>query len=846
MNLSKFLTTNFYEALESFFNDLKVPVSKIASEPADAKDIISNNYKSENEAHKLINKVYFLGMVNEQAFDGTENNESLETVKALKEDYDGILIFGIELNSRRDGLLPTRSQLAEISRAFNREFNYTPVTIVFKYGKMLAFANSERLKYKQEWREGEKVGKVSLLRDINVEVPHSGHLRILQELEIPRTGKNAVDSFEKLYKYWQEVFSVSLLNKKFYKELSNWYFWAIKHVVFPNRPTAAIAHEKGIELDELIREHNATNVIRLLTRILFVWFIKEKRLIPEELFDINSLQTDILKEISPYHDTDGIFATANKESVYYKAILQNLFFASLNCPIKADDVDARTRGFRLKNHYGQDRGNDWRYRYENYFKNPDVFLEMMNKTVPFLNGGLFECLDEKLNNVYIDGFSDQMTKGELLIVPDYLFFGTESTDDISEITGIKDGQNKNADVKGLINILKSYKFTITENTPIEEDIELDPELLGKVFENLLASYNPETKTTARKQTGSFYTPREIVNYMVDESLIAYLTNVLEASSFENATNLEKNNVLEASSFEKSNIQNPTKFEKNNEYTSDYPFFNPLDEIEIHEGRLPHWKQKDVFYHVTFRLADSIPRQHAEQLRTDRENWKKKHKDKKEFTKNEWKEYNRLFHARVEEWLNAGYGSCLLWKKENASIVANALKHFDGERYILDEWVVMPNHVHVLVKPFAKNNLSDILHSWKSFTANEINKREGKTGQLWMHESYDHIVRNEDALKAIRYYIRMNPAKAKINVPEASSLEKNNVLNASSFEKNNILEASSFEKSTQSKDALGTMLHQLISYSSLNPFADDKDATRIIINALDNCKILDPACGSGAF
>ena len=75
--------------------------------------------------------------------------------------------------------------------------------------------------------------------------------------------------------------------------------------------------------------------------------------------------------------------------------------------------------------------------------------------------------------------------------------------------------------------MNAYKFTITENTPIEEDVALDPELLGKVFENLLASYNPETKTTARKQTGSFYTPREIVNYMVDESLIAYLKNKVQ-------------------------------------------------------------------------------------------------------------------------------------------------------------------------------------------------------------------------------------------------------------------------------------------------------------------------------
>lgn len=99
------------------------------------------------------------------------------------------------------------------------------------------------------------------------------------------------------------------------------------------------------------------------------------------------------------------------------------------------------------------------------------------------------------------------------------------------MSGIYDDKKKaKSKIRGLINILNSYKFTIAENTPIEEEIALDPELLGKVFENLLASYNPETKTTARKQTGSFYTPREIVNYMVDEALIAYLKAKLEAQS----------------------------------------------------------------------------------------------------------------------------------------------------------------------------------------------------------------------------------------------------------------------------------------------------------------------------
>lgn len=90
--------------------------------------------------------------------------------------------------------------------------------------------------------------------------------------------------------------------------------------------------------------------------------------------------------------------------------------------------------------------------------------------------------------------------------------------------------NKSYKVRGLLNIFERYKFTINENTPIEEEIALDPELLGQVFENLLAAYNPETGVTARKQTGSFYTPREIVNYMVDESLIAYLKTTLETAA----------------------------------------------------------------------------------------------------------------------------------------------------------------------------------------------------------------------------------------------------------------------------------------------------------------------------
>ncbi|MEA3496856.1 MAG: transposase, partial [Bacteroidota bacterium] len=810
MKLTLFKEIDFLNAVKALFHELKVPMNYVSDEPTTITKILSPLTYRENYTFNLVDDVYFVGMVDDAAFEG---NQSL-SASQIKSDYDGVLIFGITLNQRDNNLLPTRSQLAEISRAFNREFYYTPVVLVFKYhdniSDYLAFANTERLKYKQEWREGEKAGKVSLLRDINIKKPHRGHEDIINQLKIPTSGTKQVDTFAKLYNYWQEVFSVSILNKKFYQELQNWYFWAIKEVSFPNQPKILDENIDGDEakLKEAIKEHKGKNVIRLLTRILFIWFIKEKKLIPEEIFDEQTIGDKLIDDFTP-QKPHGIFSTGKHNSKYYRAILQNLFFATLN-------KEMGKREFR-KDKQHQNVTN--LMRYQSYFKNPDYFVQLMEDIVPFMNGGLFECLDKPHETIkgkkggdkiiYIDGFSDRLDN--TLVVPDYLFFDVDEDVDLSDDFGSKAKVYKNAKTKGLLEILKSYKFTITENTPIEEDVALDPELLGKVFENLLASYNPETKTTARKQTGSFYTPREIVNYMVDESLIAYLKNVLEASNFDISDGLSTQYIDKTGNV----------------------FFNPNDEIEIKEGKLPHWQQKEVFYHVTFRLADSIPKEKAEQLKIDRENWQKKNKDKKDYSKDEWKEYNRLFNERVEQWMNAGYGSCLLKKKENATIVANAIKYFAGDRYILDEWVVMPNHVHVLVKPIADNKLSNILHSWKSFTANEINKFENLSGQLWMHESYDHIVRNEDALKAIRHYIRQNPTKANI------------VVEASSFNTSRNKDVSSFNKD-QSKDALDTMLHQLFSFDETNPFKNNPEIQSQIIKALDKAKILDPAAGSGAF
>ncbi len=130
MNLQYFSDQDFYFSIKKFFKDLNIPVHYMTAQPALAKDIISNTFKPQNPAHQLIDDVYFLGMVDDRAFN---NQPSVIDDKQLKkEDYDGLLVFGITLD-RQDGKLPTRGQMAEVTRAFNREFHYTPVVIVFKY-----------------------------------------------------------------------------------------------------------------------------------------------------------------------------------------------------------------------------------------------------------------------------------------------------------------------------------------------------------------------------------------------------------------------------------------------------------------------------------------------------------------------------------------------------------------------------------------------------------------------------------------------------------------------------------------------------------------------------------------
>lgn len=303
-------------------------------------------------------------------------------------------------------------------------------------------------------------------------------------------------------------FSVEVLTKEFYNELSDWYAWAIQIIRFPN----------DINDNTNDAKYNNEGAIRLITRLIFVWFLKQRHLIPEEFFNEGYIANNLLEGFTPNATVD-LFGKSY-EGKYYKAILQNLFFAMLNSPITTEgSTELSERHFRSGR---GDYDNNKLMRYEDYFSNPQLFVDLANKTVPFLNGGLFDCLDDKDNGMYFDGFSDRETVRTKLVVPDFLFFGEEVGKNIDLSDWYGDKNKKKVSARGIIDILKRYNFTVEENTPFDKEVSLDPELLGKVFENLLASFNPETQTTARKQTGSFYTPREIVQYMVDESIVAHL------------------------------------------------------------------------------------------------------------------------------------------------------------------------------------------------------------------------------------------------------------------------------------------------------------------------------------
>jgi adenine-specific DNA-methyltransferase len=509
--LTAFNTQSLPAAAQAFFktlgykSDRTIPVGSIDTfcRQFDSEDRLAHP-SAQRDQWKSVHLVFQL--TNEELSATTSLFHDTAIKPGLLQSY---LFFAIELTGKDY----PRGKLTGIARQINRVFPM-PVMLLLRHGDsngapVLSIAVINRRQNKLH-PDRDVLEKVTLIRDIALTAPHRGHLDILASFAVPNLvhpQRLPINSFDALHAAWEQIFNIDLLNERFYRELANWYFWALPQVDFP----------ADLEPDD--KKRRATGLIRLLTRLIFCWFLKEKGLIPEKLFHPTDL-AKLLKGFDPESETS---------STYYQAILQNLFFATLNQRMGKDGNGKPYRKFVfdegfLKNKSSHDLNNY--FRYEGLFKlEPEDALALF-EDIPFLNGGLFECLDKRDDDqektFYLDGFSRNSKKRPR--VPDRLFFDSGETADLSEV--YDDKKRRAEKVTGLIPILNRYKFTIVENTPIDQEIALDPELLGKVFENLLASYNPETEQTARKQTGSFYTPRPIVDYMVDESLKVHLNCAL--------------------------------------------------------------------------------------------------------------------------------------------------------------------------------------------------------------------------------------------------------------------------------------------------------------------------------
>ncbi|MCM8784840.1 MAG: transposase [Candidatus Omnitrophica bacterium] len=477
----------------------------------------------------------------------------------------------------------------------------------------------------------------------------------------------------------------------------------------------------------------------------------------------------------------------------------------------------------------------------------DHYYSRFNCKIPFLNGGLFDPINN-FDWVNVD-----------ILLPNELFSNSNITEE---------GDIGN----GILDVFDRYNFTVNEEEPLEKEVALDPELLGKIYEKLnairpdnfdeyvkvLRSGKKGEEVKFNKEYGVYYTPREIVHYMCQESLINYLSSstdipVCESSSSTDTPVCESSSsadmpFCESSSSKRIPVCDIEKFvktadlikekeavalekeekiksgeQKTTKYESKIPesirqnakkIDNLLANIKVcdpavgsgafpigmmHEivklrqllsvycstdtpvcesgsntdilvceeifkitsRNLPHWQKSDAIYWVTFRLADSLPKEKLNQWKEEYENWLKS--NPKPWSKKQYEEYNEKFLKRIENWLDNGYGSCILAKEEILNILKECLFKFDNQRYKIHAAVIMPNHVHLLIEPFPEYTLSDILKGIKGASANAINKKMGTTGKnVWMEESYDHIVRSEKEYYHFLNYIIDNPQKANLS------------------------------------------------------------------------------------
>jgi hypothetical protein len=359
----------------------------------------------------------------------------------------------------------TRAELSTITREINNLFKI-PVMILFQFSNSLTLSIINRRLNKLDENK-DVLRKVTLIKDINIASPHRAHIEILNELSFNKLQPRfSIENFVQLHNAWGEVLDTKELNNLFYEDLQEWFYWAIKEIKLPIIP-------QYITKEECTKNF----LVRMLARTIFCWFLKEKGLIKEDLLEIIDHRGKRYPLTSDFEERD--FLSTNS---YYRGVLQNIFYNALNNPDKSSPKD-----FKWKKYLHKQFPYEWLI------------------SIPYLNGGIFDELKEEDN-------AKESIEDDVLSVPNSLFYG-------------------NRQHLGLNQILNKYKFTIEENTPLEEIVALDPELLGHVFENLLAELDPKleenTIKSIRKMTGAYYTPRKVIQEMVNESLQLFITKHFE-------------------------------------------------------------------------------------------------------------------------------------------------------------------------------------------------------------------------------------------------------------------------------------------------------------------------------
>ncbi len=205
------------------------------------------------------------------------------------------------------------------------------------------------------------------------------------------------------------------------------------------------------------------------------------------------------------------------------------------------------------------------------------------------------------------------------------------------------------------------------------------------------------------------------------------------------------------------------------HITDFNYFDPSQELTVTYSNLPHWEQPGATYFITFRTNDSLPTSAMKLWERERDQWLARqtkdhspaswHDKYKRLNNSQRQIFNREFRHKLESILDDSHGDCILRHPAHATVVADSLHHFDGDRYALGDFIVMPNHAHLLVCFYIGIRLREQCYQWKHFMASAINRIRGVKETIWQTESFDHLVRDLEHFRTFQQYIRTNPSKA---------------------------------------------------------------------------------------